>query len=218
MREAPICLWRDISVGDLERLEHAQSSGELCRVLSDWLTAGSPPGDLRSSALLDLYYHALRFCWDSGFTREQTSCVFSIVKETHAACVGSPLGNVAECHGLLQLLLLRHAVLRPPFSSEFFSPQQLLLISHYMVETYFRHFKLYKYVFTPQVNLDLSILYDGISETDETRTTEEAVDKEIEDYKEPDPDGITCGPGWEFCSGGSSYLNGRCYYSPYGRF
>lgn len=40
---------------------------------------------------------------------------------------------------------------RPPFSIDLFSQEQLALISDYVVNTYFRHFKLYKYAFTPQV-------------------------------------------------------------------
>ncbi|XP_019484084.1 PREDICTED: coiled-coil domain-containing protein 189 isoform X10 [Hipposideros armiger] len=42
-------------------------------------------------------------------------------------------------------------VLRPPFSINLFKEEQLLALADYVVNTYFRHFKLYKYVFTPQV-------------------------------------------------------------------
>lgn len=47
-----------------------------------------------------------------------------------------------------------------------------------MVNTYFRHFKLYKYVFTSQVRLDLSLSYMGLqpptlSPEDETEKEEE---------------------------------------------
>lgn len=40
---------------------------------------------------------------------------------------------------------------RPPFSINLFKEEQLLALADYVVNTYFRHFKLYKYVFTPQV-------------------------------------------------------------------
>lgn len=40
---------------------------------------------------------------------------------------------------------------RPPFSIDLFKEEQLLALVDYVVNTYFRHFKLYKYVFTPQV-------------------------------------------------------------------
>lgn len=37
-----------------------------------------------------------------------------------------------------------------------------MALADYVVNTYFRHFKLYKYVFTPQVRLDLSLTYMGL--------------------------------------------------------
>ena len=40
---------------------------------------------------------------------------------------------------------------RPPFSIDLFKEEQLLALADYVVNTYFRHFKLYKSVFTPQV-------------------------------------------------------------------
>lgn len=51
---------------------------------------------------------------------------------------------------------------RPPFSIDLFKEEQLLALADYVVNTYFRHFKLYKYVFTPQVRLDLSLTYMGL--------------------------------------------------------
>lgn len=50
----------------------------------------------------------------------------------------------------------------PPFSIDLFKEEQLLALADYIVNTYFRHFKLYKYVFTPQVRLDLSLTYMGL--------------------------------------------------------
>ncbi len=40
---------------------------------------------------------------------------------------------------------------RPPHSIELFSADQVRLVSEYVVNTYFRHFKMYKYAFTPLV-------------------------------------------------------------------
>ena len=51
---------------------------------------------------------------------------------------------------------------RPPFSIELFTPDQVKLLTEYTLHTYFRHFKMYKYAFTPQVKLDLGITYEGI--------------------------------------------------------
>jgi len=45
------------------------------------------------------------------------------------------------------------------------SAEQGKQITEYIINTYFRHYKLYKYVFTPNVTLDLAFTYPGIPET-----------------------------------------------------
>ncbi|XP_078394253.1 cilia- and flagella-associated protein 119 isoform X1 [Cetorhinus maximus] len=54
---------------------------------------------------------------------------------------------------------------RPPFSIDLFNGDEVNLVTDYIVDTYFRHFKLYKYIFTRQIRLDLTISYAGIPET-----------------------------------------------------
>ncbi|XP_040211753.1 coiled-coil domain-containing protein 189 isoform X2 [Rana temporaria] len=137
------------------------------RVLSRLLSPEEGVCEPRASALLDLYYYTVRFCRDGGFTREQTSCLFSIMKEIHRTCAETSLGNVDECYQYFKELLLCHAVHRPPFSIAVFTQQQLPHISDYVLNTYFRHFKVYKYVFTPQVCLDLTVSYEEDSESPE---------------------------------------------------
>ena len=56
---------------------------------------------------------------------------------------------------LLQELLVKHSVERPPYSSSVFSLAQVKDIAEYVLSTYFKHFKLYKYAFTKRVRLDL---------------------------------------------------------------
>lgn len=69
-------------------------------------------------------------------------------------------------------------------------------MADYVVNTYFRHFKLYKYVFTPQVRLDLSLSYMGLQslhlwpeeKEDEEATVEQAAtpQEEPETMTEPE--------------------------------
>ncbi|XP_073490805.1 cilia- and flagella-associated protein 119 isoform X2 [Aquarana catesbeiana] len=167
MKRLHICLWRDLTLSDMETLERVESAEDVRRALSHLLSPEEKVCEPRASALLDLYYFTVRFCRDSGFTREQTSCLFSIMKEIHGTCVETSLGNVDECFQYFKELLLCHAVHRPPFSIEVFTQQQLPHISDYVLNTYFRHFKLYKYIFTPQVCLDLTVSYEEDSESPE---------------------------------------------------
>lgn len=94
----------------------------------------------------------------------------------------TPLGNVEECYRYFTSVLFCHGVRRPPFSIDLFKEEQLLALADYVVNTYFRHFKLYKYVFTPQVRLDLSLTYMGLLPP--RLCPEEEVEKEIEEVEE----------------------------------
>uniref|UniRef100_A0A8C0G724 Cilia and flagella associated protein 119 n=1 Tax=Chelonoidis abingdonii TaxID=106734 RepID=A0A8C0G724_CHEAB len=160
----------------------------LHRVLAELFELQGWESDPRAAILLDLYFYTVQFSREHNFTREQSSTFFAIVKDTHEACVETPLSNVEECYHYFTELLFCHAVRvspgegqpqpgppaaaspphgspcpspaspspllpfqRPPFSIDLFSQEQLALMSDYVVNTYFRHFKLYKYAFTPQV-------------------------------------------------------------------
>ena len=45
---------------------------------------------------------------------------------------------------------------RPPFSINLFSPEEVTTILNYIFNSYVRHYKLYKYIFTPQVSITIS--------------------------------------------------------------
>lgn len=146
----------------MHMLEKTASTEEMREVLAELLGLGSPEKSLRDAITLDLFSHALIFCRQQGFSLEQTSTACALLQDLHKACIETPLGNVEECYRYFTSVLFCHGVRRPPFSINLFKEEQLLALADYVVNTYFRHFKLYKYVFTPQVRLDLSLTYMGL--------------------------------------------------------
>ncbi|KAJ1126168.1 hypothetical protein NDU88_004576 [Pleurodeles waltl] len=164
VRKARICIWKDLNMHHMSIIEKAETAEELKCVLAELFCLQDSESSPRDAVLLELYFYTIQFCRDHGFSREQTSCFFSIVKETHQACLETPLGNTDSCYRYFTDLLMCHSARRPPFSIDLFSQEQVLQITDYVVNTYFRHFKLYKYVFTPQVRLDISISYEGLDE------------------------------------------------------
>uniref|UniRef100_A0ACB8EVP3 Uncharacterized protein n=1 Tax=Sphaerodactylus townsendi TaxID=933632 RepID=A0ACB8EVP3_9SAUR len=169
--KAKICMWKYLDVHSMDLIDKAQTTDELKSLLSELLSLQDFPSNPRSAILLDLYFYCIQFCLKQGFNREQTSAFFSIVKDTHEACVETPLPNVEECYKYFTELVFCHSIRRPPFSIDLFSQDQLVLIADYMINTYFRHFKLYKYAFTPQVRLDVSFSYVGMPEPKEEDPT-----------------------------------------------
>ncbi|XP_008151037.1 cilia- and flagella-associated protein 119 isoform X1 [Eptesicus fuscus] len=157
-----ICMWKYLDIHSMHRLEKTANAEEMREVLADLLGLGWPEQSLRDAITLDLFSHALIFCRQQGFSMEQTSTACALLQDLHKACVATPLGNVEECYRYFTSVLFCHGVRRPPFSINLFKEEQLLALADYVVNTYFRHFKLYKYVFTPQVRLDLSLTYLGL--------------------------------------------------------
>ncbi|KAL4674299.1 hypothetical protein H8959_018233 [Pygathrix nigripes] len=157
-----ICMWKYLDIHSMHQLEKTTSAEEMRQVLAELLELGCPEQSLRDAITLDLFCHALIFCRQQGFSLEQTSAACALLQDLHKACIATPLGNVEECYRYFTSVLFCHGVRRPPFSIDLFKEEQLLALEDYVVNTYFRHFKLYKYVFTPQVQLDLSLTYMGL--------------------------------------------------------
>ncbi|XP_055993589.1 cilia- and flagella-associated protein 119 [Sorex fumeus] len=157
-----ICMWKYLDIHSMHRLEKTANTEEMRKVLAELLDLSYPEQSLQEAITLDLFAHALIFCRQQGFSREQTSTACALLQDLHKACIATPLGNVEECYRYFTSALFCHGVRRPPFSIDLFKEEQLLALADYVVNTYFRHFKLYKYVFTPQVRLDLSLTYMGL--------------------------------------------------------
>ncbi|CAM9956977.1 unnamed protein product [Lampetra fluviatilis] len=162
--KARICLWADLTVNNMDLLEQAVTAHQLRETLSDVLGLRQHMDEERTKVELDLYFYTVQFAREHNFNKEQTSALFTIVKRTHEVCTETPLGNLEQCFSYFRELVLCHAVRRPPFSIDLFNAEEVKLIIDYVVNTYFRHYKLYKYVFTPTVRLDLSISYTGLDE------------------------------------------------------
>ncbi|XP_038619336.1 coiled-coil domain-containing protein 189 isoform X2 [Tachyglossus aculeatus] len=186
-------MWKYLDFHSMDLLEGAATAEELREVLAAQLGMQSQERSVKEAVFLDMLCHALLFCRRQRFSREQTSAACALLQDTHKACIATPLDNVEECYSLFIHLLFCHGVRRPPFSIDLFEKEQLLSLADYVLNTYFRHFKLYKYVFTPQVRLDLSLDYVGLpaaeslEEEDEPAGTEQEVTSPLLEEPEPEP-------------------------------
>ncbi|XP_028332787.1 cilia- and flagella-associated protein 119 [Gouania willdenowi] len=155
--KAKVMLWTDISYHDMEEIENMLSTWDLERCLCRLLKVDLP--EPKRGVLLELYVQSVLFCREHNFSREQTSTFLSIIKSIHDLNVETPFDNIEQCVSYCKELLLCHSVRRPPFSINLFGPEEIKCVFEYIYTSYFKHFKLYKYVFTPEVKLDLSLTY-----------------------------------------------------------
>ncbi|KAL8560048.1 hypothetical protein ACOMHN_041517 [Nucella lapillus] len=160
--KAKIVVWADLTVDDVDRLNESLNVDHNKQVLADIFHLDGWREDPQQAIVMDLYYYSLQFARDNGFNREKTSTFFSIIKKTHEVATETPFGNLEQTFRYFKELVLCHAVNRPPHSIELFNVDEVRKLTEYAINTYFRHFKMYKYAFTPLVRLDLTINYHGV--------------------------------------------------------
>ncbi len=61
--------------------------------------------------------------------------------------------SMSESYELFRHLLLKHSCHRPPFSSGIFNLNDVKAISDYVLDTFFRHYKMYTNWFHPNLSV-----------------------------------------------------------------
>ncbi|KAM8836984.1 cilia- and flagella-associated protein 119 isoform 2-T3 [Spinachia spinachia] len=179
--KANVMPWTDVSYHEMEEMDKMQSIPDLERCLCSVLGVHLP--EPKRGVLLDVYVQTVLFAREYNFKKEQTAALLSIIKFIHEANIETPLNNIEQCVERGMDLLLCHSVRRPPFSINIFNFEEVGCILKYIHNSYVRHYKLYKYIFTKQVKLDLSLTYSGFSDQDEPTKTD-SPPAEVEDLME----------------------------------
>ncbi|RUS78706.1 hypothetical protein EGW08_013527 [Elysia chlorotica] len=160
--KAKVIVWADLTVDAVDRLNESLNADHVKQVLADIFELDNYKDNLRTGIKMDLFYYTLQFAREQQFSSEKISAFFSIMKRIFEVCIETPYGNLDHTFQYFKDLLLCHSVNRPPYSIELFNPHEVRKITEYAINTFFRHFKMYKYAFTPKVRLDLAINYVGM--------------------------------------------------------
>lgn len=164
--------WQDFKEDDLNELDAIVDSErrrermtQILQLLSRYPTDESMSAAERArnhhrrAILLDLISKIYNFCKHAQLSATKTSTLLSITKALNTACceLHGPGIPLKKAFGLFRTILLRHSVERPPFSTAVFSYTDVTAISDFFLRSYFRHLKLYQYVFGMASELDLQI-------------------------------------------------------------
>lgn len=106
----------------------------------------------QTQILLDLMGHLIMFTKARQMSAEKTSTVVAIVREVHLTSMSQRLTRV-ESYDTLRDLVVRHSVPRPPFCAAILDLSDVQELDEYLLATYYRHYKMYYYVFVPQETL-----------------------------------------------------------------
>ena len=103
----------------------------------------------------DFHVFNYTFCKDQAFDGRRTSTFVSIMNEIFLADTSThdPARSRDVSYLHFQDLLMKHSVERPPINIQVFTEKDLELILKYAVDSYFRQFNLYKYIFSPRLRL-----------------------------------------------------------------
>lgn len=141
-------LWCDLTPEHVDKLANANTIQEREEILASIFSLHDYKENYKSIILMELYIQTLNFSFKSDFSPAKTSTFFSILKLVHYHAISTPGINLDSLFGLFKSLLVNHSVPRPPYSVLVFSLQDVQLITDYVTNTYFRHVKLYLYIFT----------------------------------------------------------------------
>lgn len=106
--------------------------------------AGRNPGQVH--ILVDLYAHLIAFAKSRMMSPEKTSTLVGIVQDLHEQSMSQSLTRVAS-YDYLRKLMVQHSVPRPPYSAAIFDIDDVKDFDEYMLSTYYRHYKMYAFVF-----------------------------------------------------------------------
>jgi hypothetical protein len=107
------------------------------------------PHDDKNDIMLDFYSHHIHFAKQHNFSLEKLSCFLGIMDFIFHSSLHFKLQPSAAFEAFKRILD-RHSIQRPPYSIMIFSPEDRTLLTEYVVHTFFKHYLLYQYAFTPQ--------------------------------------------------------------------
>lgn len=140
-------IWRHITEEKLAQYKKLQSEPDAAAaLLAEVLSLNEYRFDARGAIKLDYATGVLEFGYDMGCVPTRISSLLNVAMAVLRICEDG--GNFEDCQQCLTASLLGLCCSRPKSDDPKFSPDQVDKIGHFFARTFFRHFKLYSYVFS----------------------------------------------------------------------
>lgn len=147
--------FHDVTEEALTRMEAAQSRREVREILKECMKIDQAEG-LRTEILADMHYHNFAFCQARGFSAEKTSTFLSVMRLVLEEAVSRRL-TVDGALDVFKEWLLKHGVERSPYSIGLFPFDEVQALTEYAHNSFFRHYRLYMYVYMTHRDLDIRL-------------------------------------------------------------
>jgi len=161
---APFLTFTDLSRQDLDELR-LLSGPQQKKVLKRLMRLDRLTG-FEAGIILDFHFQNLKWAMQQEMEPEQISTFVSIMKKTLHE-VWYDRMELDDSFESFKVYLLMHSVHRPPYSTGIFNAGEVEKITDYVLNTFFRHFKLYQYVHVAFRELQVAVLTEEPPEEEE---------------------------------------------------
>jgi len=107
--------------------------------------------------MIDFYFQNWAFAKEHRFSTKKSSTFLSLMKTVFDNDMSSNdlSDSIEKSFDKFRKLLLLHSVERPPQSTGIFTTDDVRAITDFITNGYYRHYRLYKYVFTKRVHVQI---------------------------------------------------------------
>mmetsp|Transcript_14317 Transcript_14317/g.49768 ORF Transcript_14317/g.49768 Transcript_14317/m.49768 type:complete len:204 (-) Transcript_14317:78-689(-) len=155
-------LWRHLDAAQIRTLGDETSPPKTKELIRQFLLSEESEGDPAAAEVeVDFHFYNLAFARDCSFSPAKISVFMSIATEVLAADRADGLRTMAASFETFKEHLMAHSVERSPYSVAIFSVDDVRAIVDYVTNGYYRHFRLYKYVLSPKLQLALEQVAPG---------------------------------------------------------
>mgnify|MGYP001230632880 CR=1 FL=1 len=143
----------DLTIESMEALADARDVKSKLQILCELTDVNHYQDNTWSGVFVDYLYYGLAFAAERSFTEEQTSALFSILKNVfeHAFPIepDSDSTPLEENHAFFKEQMLTHSVDDAEAGCvQLFSVEDVTQISEFLSTTFYRHYNSYKYAYT----------------------------------------------------------------------
>ena len=140
--------WKYISEEDISKLEATVDQLEVKSILKKVFRIRF--SDVRKQKIaVDFLFYCYAFCKERGFTGVKSSTFLSLANDIWLRDTSDSSSQRLTSFEYFKKELFRHAIDDSPRCIKVFEEDEVEFILNYVTDSYYRHFSLFKYIFTP---------------------------------------------------------------------
>jgi hypothetical protein len=152
--------YKEVNEAQYAALEGAATADEVKALLVDTMGV-SYPDERKQRIACDLYFYCYAFCKEHAFDGRKTTTFLSMMKQVFQRDTEGDFGTnrtLSNSYEWFEEVLLRHCVERAPSSVQVFEDHEVGPILDFAVDTYFRQYRMYRYIFGVQARVKIQML------------------------------------------------------------